>query len=201
MKRCLLAFSAVLMLTTAAPADANCGGPWADHIFVDRFDPFLRPVAGDLVFTEVMAAPLAVPETDGEWFELLNRSNKTVELCGCFLLNLQSISTVIPPIRMRPAERIVLARSRDPARNGGIDADGLFGFSLANVDGTLIIQCGSSLDTITWPTSAPGRSWTLDPTFSHPDFNNSPAAWCFPATPTYNASGDAGTPGQPNVDC
>lgn len=195
-----LACDCVLLLA-AAPVFALCGNFGGDHIFLEGFDAAVPPVAGDLVITEIMADPVAVPDEDGEWFEMANISPLTLELCGCRLLNGISFSQLLLPLKIAPGQRAVLARNTDPAVNGGVIADGLLDRSLVNGSGKLVIQCHAVVEVVNWPGTMAGRSWSLDPDFTDPLLNDDPSAWCFPTMPAYNQGGDHGTPGQPNVPC
>lgn len=57
-------------LVDAAPADASVGPT-----------PYRAPRAGDLMLSEILFDPSG-PDPDGEWFELANMSNETLELRG-----------------------------------------------------------------------------------------------------------------------
>ena len=176
------------------PGDANGGCGGSTQV----------PGSDDLVFTEVMQNPAAVDDADGEWFELLNRTNDTLDLTGCTLSDLGSDSHTIGSLTIAPHTRLVLAKNADFATNGNLAVDYEYGssLSLGNGDDELILSCGAEVDRIEWTGSAPwpdptGASMSLDEG-SHLD-NEDGANWC-EGSSSYGA-GDRGTPGGVNDAC
>ena len=89
------------------------------------------PGVGELIITELMVDPLAVADELGEWVELTNVSDHTLDLGGCTISDDGRNGAVIPAGTLLAAgERLVLSRSDDSAVNGGLDtsvslADGM----------------------------------------------------------------------------
>lgn len=161
------------------------------------------PQAGDLVITELMPNPSVVGDTAGEWFEIL--ATAAVDLNGLELGDdLASPDDTLPVggdcLAVGAGERVVVARSADPAINGGLPAAIEASLSLPNTAGTLSVGLGGvALDTVTWSGSGDGASWTVDPTAEDPVGNDDLMSWCFGTDP-YGA-GDLGTPGTQGPAC
>jgi len=172
----------------------------------------LVPAVGDLLFTELMINPTgAVQDITGEWIEVRNVSNRTLELMGCTLEDTGvngDNHTIATTTRVTPGGRVVLAKSATAAVNGGLPrvdyAFGETGVSLTNGGDTLILRCaGAILDTLTYNATWPfveGVAMQLDDTLTLPASNDSPTAWCR-ATATYGTQSHLGTPGSANGRC
>ena len=81
------------------------------------------PVVGELIITELMVDPVAVADELGEWVELTNVSDHTLDLSGCTISDDGRNGASIPAGTLLAAgERLVLSRSDDAATNGGLDA-------------------------------------------------------------------------------
>ncbi|MBI3184988.1 MAG: lamin tail domain-containing protein [Myxococcales bacterium] len=178
----------------------------------------VRPAVGDLIITELMPNPAAVLDSDGEWFEVLVKSE--VDLNGLELVNegtgrasLNSQSCLRPG-----ADAYVLfARSGDPAVNGGLPDKvlGTFGFDLGNTGlRALTLRLdGGVLDQIAYATSISGASAQLSADKLDPVLNDDAGSFCVTsAAKTYGGSpdggadggptlGDRGTPGDVNETC
>lgn len=166
--------------------------------------PLMAPEPGDLVITEWMANAGAVPDTNGEWLEVLVTAD--VDINGLQLANDPGLADLVLPddgdcIPIEAGRRLVFARSADPALNGGLpDVFGVFEFSLANSGGGIFVgRGGDLLDAVTWQTSTHGVAWTLDPGAENPDENDLADEVCLASAP-YGA-GDLGTPGEQGPEC
>lgn len=189
-------FGALLALPPSVSAMVLGG----DAIFINGFDR--RPVAGEIVITEVMANPAAVPDTDGEWFEIVN-TNPTdrLDISGCLVTNGADASSTLPPFEADSQQQVVFARNLDLVTNGNVHADATFGFSLPQSAGTLTFECdGAILDVVTWSNSSSGQSRSLSPESTDDILNDDSGNWCFPTVHTYNGT-DFGTPGTANDEC
>jgi hypothetical protein len=160
-------------------------------------------IYGDLVITEVMQNPAAVPDTDGEWFEILNVSGLDANLSGLELTDFtQDSFTISGNLFLNAGGRVVLARNADPAVNGGLAPDYTYGnaMSLGNaIDELHIVSQSGIVDSVAWDdgVSFPdpvGASMELDGLYNDADANNAGVNWAEATTP-YGA-GDLGTPDQ-----
>lgn len=171
--------------------------------------PIVAPTEGQLVIREILADP-ASPLTDaaGEWFEVAVLA--PVDLNGLGIGT--AFGTVIDEIDAAdclpaaPGDVLLFARSADPAANGGLAPNHLFGFSLVNGGGELhLARDGNLVDAVSWGAGdvASGRSRNLPPGLEDAASNDDPASWCnVPAEPSLlYAEGNHGTPGLANEDC
>ncbi len=180
--------------------------PYSSHapVLLAEVIEALAPAPGDVVITEVMANPAAVPDAAGEWIELYVGRD----------LDLDGLSVGVEPgalrvivaegacMRATAGAHVVLAASADPGANGGLGAiAGELDLGLRNTGGTLIIGHGSAvLDEVRWASALAGRSLALDPAHRSPAGNDVAAHWCA-STATPYGSGDIGTPGGANGPC
>lgn len=160
-------------------------------------------VAGPtIVITEIMANPSAVYDSDGEWFEVHNRSEAAVDLQGWNIASNNDAPHAIAANVVIPAGGYaVLARTGDPATNGGVTATYVYGdgaLNLANSSDWLALRdaSGTSADSVAWKSSATaGASRALiDPASDNTDVDAD--AWTTSTTPF--GDGDQGSPGEPN---
>lgn len=171
-----------------------------DFIFFESFETALHPVAGSVVFTEVMSNPVAVGDSAGEWFELSNVSDQTVDLGGC-VVSQNAAQDTLPAHALAPGGFAVVARSTDGGTNGNVVAFASFAFSLLS-SGSLNLSCdGRVIDAMTWSNESQGHSLSLYPThFNAIDNDNTLLNWCFTAQSSYNGT-DFGTPNTGNETC
>jgi hypothetical protein len=149
------------------------------------------PRARDVIVTELMPQPEAVPHADGEWFELL--AVAAFDLNGLELGENGEVEDTIESAACLPVaagERLVFARETDPDVNGGLPrVDGTYGFALSNDDAFFVGHGGAMLHEVAWAESTAGASRSRD----------GQGRWC-DAMASYGA-GDRGTPGERNPSC
>lgn len=200
--------------TTTAPVDPCDPDPCAapqhceDGLCIDP----PRPGAGQVIVVEMMIDPATLSDYDAEWFELFNTTDQHLDLQGCHLVDLgvnDNDHTIDAggPLVLSPGALMVMAKTTDPAANGGI-ADVAYGFaqefSLTNTGDAFILRCDDiDVDTVEfapriWPYDV-GVGMQLDPALSDATANDDPGAWCA-ATDEYVA-GNTGTPGVANPPC
>jgi hypothetical protein len=166
--------------------------------------------SGDLVISEVMFNPNAVRDTDGEWFELTNRSGRMVALNGLELRSDgdESVRLVADDLLLLPpGSQAVLGNNADPASNGFVDVDAAYvGVFLSNEsDRISVLADGVLLDAVSWDDGETmpdpsGYSLNLDPSMTDSVDNDDPMAWCTAGGPWADGS-DWGSPGMPNDPC
>ena len=168
-------------------------------------------LAGDVIFAEILADPVGTADDVGEWFELLNPSDRIFDLEGCRVESAGEAGfAVFGPLVVYDGEAVVFGASGDPAGNGDVLVDYVFTRLEAALDGTadaLQLVCGDVvIDAIAWDAAVDwpvlaGRSLSLDPGASDADANDLSTAWCPGADPYGATSADHGTPGRPNPAC
>lgn len=170
------------------------------------------PAAGEVIFVELMIDPETLSDFKAEWFELRSLADAPRNLSGCVLADAgvngdEHIIVTDEPLLIGPGELLVMAKTADPAENGGIEGVAYaFGdaFSLTNTGDTAILRCGDVvIDALTyapktWPFDA-GVSMSLDPVAWTAEANDFADNWCA-AVDTY-APMNLGTPGVDNPPC
>lgn len=200
--------------TTTAPVDPCDPDPCAAPQHCEDgacIDP-PHPGEGQVIVVEMMIDPATLSDYDGEWFELFNTTDQYLDLQGCHLVDLgvnDNDHTIDPggPLVIAPGALMVMAKTTDPAANGGI-ADVAYGFaqefSLTNTGDAFILRCADiDIDTVefapmVWPYDV-GVGMQLDPALADATANDDPGAWCA-ATAEYVAA-NTGTPGAANSPC
>jgi mono/diheme cytochrome c family protein len=153
--------------------------------------------AGDLVLTEIMANPEAVDDTVGEWIELYNPTDSSLELTGCTLSD-DSSSSMLDGVSVPAGGYVTFARSSD----AGFMPNGLITNALDNAGDVLTITCGGTVIDVVDYTSFPrafGASLSLDPSSQSHTANDEGVNWCWATSEL--GTGDLGTPGAPNPAC
>lgn len=165
-----------------------------------------KPGVGDIVITEIMFNPAAVPDSDGEWFELFNSSSTTTfNLTG---LTIESINddpvTIDSELTIGPNRFIVLGVNPMSGENGGIFLDYVYsGIDLGNQEDGIYLKNGNTvIDSVYYDQSFSqqvGASLNLDFFFLGASVNDNPFNWC-PST-SQLATGDFATPRNVNEEC
>jgi len=176
-----------------------------DFEFSFATEGFVPPL-GDIVINEIIQNPSAVSDTNGEWFELFNRTDAPIDINGWTIEDNDSDDFVIDnsgPLNVPAGGYVVLGRNADFGSNGGVNVDYEYsGMFLSNGSDELVVRDGSlaEIDRVEWDNGATfpdpnGASMSLiSPVLD----NNVGANWCTGTTPY--GDGDRGTPGAAN-DC
>lgn len=153
-----------------------------------------------------MFNPSAVPDSDGEWFELFNiSSTNTYDLTGLVIESSNDNPiTISSNLTIGPNNFIVLGLNRLSAENGGIFLDYEYsGIALSNQEDGIWLKNGTTvIDSVYYDQSfniEDGASLNLDVNFLGASANDNPFNWC-PST-SQLASGDYGTPRNVSEDC
>jgi len=175
----------------------------------------IPPNPGDIIITEIMANPSAVPDEDGEYFEVYNTTDEPIDMLAWELTDTNSTAVLnnnvmgsITNKTVVPANGyLVFCTNGDPDENGGIQVDYDFdgsGTGLINDGGSLTLTAaGVVIDSVTWDdgTEFPvveGASMELSMNHYDATLNDDGANWCEAVSPY--GDGDLGTPGTDN-DC
>ncbi len=183
--------------------DEDCSGS-------DALNGVSDLTTGDLVITEVMADPLAVNNSDGEWFEIYNATADDVDLDGLVVsstISTPTSFTVSGTVSLASGGYVVFGNNADAATNGGVTVDYEYVSSFSNlVNGgdDLTLNNGSiDIDSVSWECggfrSAPGAAMALDVSLLTATDNDIYDSWCDADTDI--GSGDFGTPGAANAAC
>ena len=175
----------------------------------------VKPAAGQLVITEVLANPANVLDgtTDAqkEWFELTNTGATAFDLNELILKSPGTTGTPVASaacISVMPAAFALIARSNDPTKNGMLPPpDVTFNFSLVDSGanaGVSVLDGATVLDAVAWTAVGSGLTTALDPdhlnTLDNDVFNVTAGAICRGAT-AYGDATNKGTPKAANEQC
>nr|MDA3863710.1 hypothetical protein [Deltaproteobacteria bacterium] len=170
------------------------------------------PEEGDLVVNELFLEPLAVPAVDGQWFEIYNTTDATLNLANLEI----EVDGVVHTLAstawfLSPAAYIVAGPNDDPGTNGGVDLDITFvSMPQLSTDGTITLSLPGSpavvIDELVWSSDwnhNSSHSLALSPGALGGDMallNNDALHWCHTKTSNFG-NGDFGTPGSENDSC
>ena len=185
---------------------ANALHDASDHLPVVMEIEFVgaEPSEHTIVINEIMKDPSAVSDASGEWFELHNGGESSVDLCGWTVKDNGSDEMTITcdsALMIDAGGYVVFASNGDSTSNGGLSPDYVYtygDFQLANADDEIILldATGGEVDRVEYNAAFPdptGASMALvDPSLDNSEGTN----WTV-STLVYGA-GDKGTPGQSN---
>jgi Lamin Tail Domain/Collagen triple helix repeat (20 copies) len=165
---------------------------------------------GDVIITEMMINPKAVTDSNGEWFELFNTRQETIDIRGWTIEEENGNVHVIPdsnPILIPQGSFLVLGNNVDSSSNGGISVVYEYTTITLNNGGDTIKILdinGEEIDQVKYETPSfsisDGASLNLDPNHFDEEENNEGANWC-PSTTAIGPNLDRGTPGVANDPC
>jgi hypothetical protein len=151
-----------------------------------------------LVINEFMASPQASStEAEGEWIELLNRSDEYVNLSGWRIENGYGASITLCSHLLPPGAYYVLGASDNTTRNGGYEPDFVYSsFAIPSAGSLELISPSMQSELITY-----NASWPVVPGSSceriNPGWVGTMASSWSQSIESFGA-GDMGTPGERN---
>lgn len=168
---------------------------------------------GSVIITEFLYNPVKTDDSKGEYIEIYNTTDQTLDIAGWVLDDGASEVAKIAPeegvLLIAPHDFLVLGRNGDEFLNGGVPVDYVYGSKMAladNIDRIRIVWNGLVIDQVQYIIGnkfpkADGRSVSLDPYFFDHELNDDGEAWC-PTGDDYPLElGDFGTPGKMNPEC
>jgi hypothetical protein len=174
----------------------------SDHlpVYMDVwFDDLVYNNAG-IVITEIMPNPASVSDSYGEWFEIHNTTDSTIDIHGWIIKDggsdAHTITNVAMSVPVMSGDYFVLVRNADSTLNGGLMADYEYsGFLLSNSEDEIILLDGTGaiVDEVHYNNSWVFGSGESMETHDLNTDNNVSENW-FEATLAYG-NGDLGTPG------
>lgn len=181
---------------------ANALHSASDHLPVYMDVWFDDLVYGDssIVISEIMINPSAVSDSYGEWFEVVNMTDMTIDLQGWTIKdgdeNGHIINNIGNTLLISSGEYIVLSRNNDFSINGGLISDYVYeGISFSNSEDAILLMNveGEIIDEVQYTNSWPILSGSSIEIHDLNLNNNDNFNW-FSATSIYG-DGDFGTPG------
>ena len=164
-------------------------------------------IAGAVFVSEVMAAPVAVSEESGEWFEIYNDSESPIDLRGWSVTASDGDQfTVSGSLVVEPDSTVALAVSADESANGGFTPAYTYDradFGLGDEGDSIVLELdGAVISEVTWGAGwdiVGGASLSLDRQKKRRGEFTDPDNWCAASRPF--GDGDFGTPGELNRFC
>ena len=174
----------------------------ADHlpVYMDIWYDDLVYSSEGIIITEIMPNPAAVSDSYGEWFELYNSSDTSINLSNWIIKSGENEEHIIfnenNSVIIYPGEYFVLSKNEDSSLNGGLNVDYEYSnISLSNSDDHIIIlnSMGEIVDEIYFTSS---WSFSSGVSMEVHDFNldNSLISNWYSSTLVYG-DGDNGSPG------
>lgn len=174
----------------------------SDHlpVYMDMYFDDLQYADIGIIITEVMVNPASVSDSYGEWFEIYNSSDTTINIYGWSITDnnndAHTINNDSMSLPIISNEYFVLGRNGDSSLNGGLDIDYEYsGLSFSNNADALILSnsSGEIVDEVhyesSWPFSS-GSSMEIH----NIDIDNADIENWYAATLTFG-DGDSGSPG------
>lgn len=176
---------------------ATDGVDWGDY---GTASTTVLPLVGDMVISEFHAAPAAVADVAGEWIEVYNASDASVDLAGLLVKDDSTRSgTVDRKTVLAPGQFAVLARGNGSSFCYGFTPNAFYGGAPALNNGgdtVRLVNGNGAVDvSATYGTGDAGVSFELLPGAFDGDANDDFANWA-PAIAPLGDSGDYGTPGE-----
>jgi Lamin Tail Domain len=170
--------------------------------------PIVKPTAGQLVISELLANPANVTgatDAQREWFEIANTGATAFDLNELTAGRIGAAGARVQSARcisVRSRGFAVFARSNDPTANGMLPSvHATFGFGLVDTGGDIQISDGATvLDAVRWTSVTSGVTRQLAPAHLSAADNDVPANFCAGAAP-YGDLTNQGTPGAANGPC
>ncbi len=166
-------------------------------------------MAGEVLISEILAAPAVSDDVDGEWIEVHNLTDRELDLYGVEVEATGWPVTVIDRRTLLPPRGVaVLGRSEDPSLNGdavvSIPLPGLAAGELADAGGTVTLRRdGVEIDSMGWGAATSGVAVQVRPDVidaaTSAAANDVAEALC--DAPERFGEGDHGSPGRKNPRC
>lgn len=208
-------------LPDAGPADAAL--PPVDAAMFDAGNDagmftLCAPTATTIHIVELMQRSAAGADDRGEWFEVLNSGDCTIDMNGVVIVSPNSsgteMSATVTSGVIPSGARFVLARSGNSVENHGLPRVGFAygvasGVVLDNSTDWLELRLGRAvLDRVEWTSTdvfgGGARAWRF-PDDAPPSMSSSRALWCFARDSQVYSTGAGGpfygSPGEPNLTC
>lgn len=167
------------------------------------------PEPGELVLSEALFDPAAVDDSAGEWIELVNLSDHTLDLADLWLSDDGVDGVALDTgFTLTAGAYAVVCANGTAADNGGVTCDSTYrykstggGLALANTGDELVLSRqggGEVIDRFAWGSSfvSAGVAMGVRPGKLTAAGNDAESAWCEQSARL--AGGDHGTPGREN---
>lgn len=159
--------------------------------------------AGDLRISEFMADPAAVPDSAGEWLEIVNVSSLARNLAGLKFSQSDgsaNLVTFATPVLLKPGARFLVGNDGDSQRNGGFVAVHSWPYNVFFLDASdsVLVRNASNatVESLVYTSSFPDAAGVAAQRIDV--LNNASSASNWSAAAVSYGLGDKGTPGAKN---
>lgn len=170
--------------------------------FLDFYcDEVVTPTlgVGSVRISEVHRNPNVVPDTNGEYVEVINIGSQPVGLRGLRLSSSTATVTIASNFQLVPGRPMLFQVDGAPSRNGGQPLGQCLPFSslsLGDTSGGVVLQQNTTtVDSLSWTTGFPGGPGIAA---ERRDLNAPGSAANYAAAVAMFGSGDRGSPGRGN---
>lgn len=174
--------------------------------FLDFYCDEVAPApiaAGDLRVSELQRNPSAVPDSNGEYIEVVNVGAAPVALDGLQLSDNAGTVTLASNYQLIPGRAMLFQIDGAPSRNGGQPLGHALPFgsiALANTtDSVTLRQSGVVLDSVGYSSGFPGGNGVAAERVDLLQGAGSAGSWNFADATTAYGAGDLGSPGAANA--
>ena len=158
---------------------------------------------GELRVSEIQRNPSAVPDSNGEYLEVVNVGAVPVALDGLQLSDNSGTITLASNYQLVPGRALLFQRDGAATRNGGLPLGVAMPFgaiALTNTQDSVTLQRGGViLDTVSYDSGFPGGSGVAAERVDLLQAAGSAGNWNFVDAVTPYGAGDLGTPGAANT--
>ncbi|MBL9078050.1 MAG: lamin tail domain-containing protein [Planctomycetes bacterium] len=166
---------------------------WCDEVALPQL------AAGDVRVSEIQRNPNLVPDTNGEYVEVVNIGPRPVSLRGLQIADNSGTVTIASNFALLPGRPMLFQIDGAPSRNGGQPLGMALPFgalSLADTTDSLTLsRPGATIDSVAWSTGFPGGSGVAA---ERRDLFAAGTAGNFAAATLPYGPGDLGSPGSRN---
>jgi beta-lactamase superfamily II metal-dependent hydrolase len=174
--------------------------------FLDFYCDEVAPppiAAGDLRISELQRNPSVVPDSSGEYLEVVNVGSAPLALDGLQLSDNAGTVTLASNYQLVPGRALLFQIDGAPSRNGGQPLGVALPFSslaLANTSDSVTLQRGGvTIDGVSYGAGFPGGNGVAAERVDLLAPSGTAGAWNFADATTVYGAGDRGTPGASNA--
>lgn len=174
--------------------------------FLDFYCDEVAPppiAAGAVRISEVQRNPSVVPDSNGEYLEVVNVGSTPLALDGLQLSDNAGTVTLASNYQLVPGRALLIQRDGAPGRNGGLPLGVPLPFgsiALGNTsDSVTLAYGGVTLDSLSYSAGFPGGNGVAAERVDLLSASGVPGAWNYADAITPYGQGDLGTPGSSNA--
>jgi|GEM_PF-1370017 len=166
-----------------------------------------QPQRGEIVFTELMPYPMALPWSEGQWVEVYNPTEKSLQLSGCVFSSAKGSAVINQDLLLAPQEYAIFGIKRSQSYPMDVELDWIWGdFQLELESDQLDLTCGeNAIDSVQYEENGMPFYWPFGCSISvcagseDSELNDNLDFWR--ASMEIMSNNDRATPGYENEGC